>query len=126
MADRRLVGLARALRSPWWWLASTALSVAAVVALAVTDTAVANGPGEMRSLRYGAPLEWVVQDSTLDPPAFPAHVALSDPHDQVTRVLAVPLLADTAVVLALVVGAWLLLGVAMRRQDGVRTAPADR
>ncbi len=126
MADRRLVGLSRAPRSPWWWLASMAVSLAAVVAMAVTDTAVAGDLGEMRSLRYGAPLDWVVQNSTLDPPAFPARIAFSDPHDQVTRVLAVPLFADTAVVLALVVGAWLLLAVAIRRQDRVRTAPADR
>ena len=119
MADQRWVSL----RSPWWWLASTAVSLAAVVAMAVTDTAVANGPDEMRSLHYGAPLDWVLQDSTLEPPAFPARIAFSDPHEQVTRVLAFPLLADTVAVLALVACAWLLLAVAVRhRRAG--TAPA--
>ncbi len=115
----------RAWRSAWWWLAVVAVSVAAVIALAVVDTAVASGAEDLRSLDFGAPLAWVVQESSLDPPVFPARVAFSDPHETVTRVLPPRLVADIAVVLALVVAAWIVLAAGMGRA-GCEPAPVRR
>ncbi len=103
---------ARARRSPWWWLGVLAVSVAAVVGLAVVDTAVVHRRDDLRSLHYGAPAAWAVQESTLDPPAFPFPVPFSDPRETVTHVLGPEMGVDTILVLALPVGAWSLLALA--------------
>lgn len=128
MAAGRAAMSARALRSPWWWLGAAAASFLAVLALGILDTAVAHGPDDLHALRYGTPVAWAVQGSTLDPPGFPVSVPFGDPHETVTDVLGPQLGLDTILVLALLVGAWALLALALRRTrarpDARRTPPA--
>jgi hypothetical protein len=124
MTTGRMATRARAWRSPWWWLGAVAVSLATVVALPVLVPAVAHGQDDLHALHYGAPVAWAVQDSTLDPPTFPVSIPFGDPHETVTHVLGPRLVLDAALVLALLVGAWSLLALAMgRRPTGSDAGP---
>ncbi len=109
----------------WWWLGVVAVCVGTVIGAAVLDTARATGAEDLRSLPYGSPLAWVVQDSTLDPPVFPDRIPFADPHETATQVLPLRFGVDVIAVLVLVLGAWSLLTVVARRGRG-RSTPIRR
>lgn len=102
-------------RSSWRWLGAVAGSVVVVVGLGVLDTAVAHDRDDLHALRYGVPVVWAVQESTLDPPTLPVSIPFSDPHEMSTRVLWPQLGIDAALVLALLLGAWSLLALSLGR-----------
>ena len=98
------------------------LSLVAVGALALLEHPRAASHDALRTLGFGWPADWLVQDQTqVDPPSYPRQMSFISPWEHPATVHALALLLDLAVALVVLTALWLLL-----REGGARAARLRR
>jgi hypothetical protein len=106
---------------PRWGIAAPVLTVVSLIVisgLAVTDTARVTSQDALRSLRFGRPFNWLIQDQTsMDPPSYPRDQPFGSPWENSVTITVLPLLMNVALAMVLLIGFWLAIrGLASRRQ----------
>jgi hypothetical protein len=115
---------------PWprCGIAAAALTVVSLIAiggLAVADTARVTSHDALRSVGFGRPFNWLIQDQTsLDPPSYPRDQPLVSPWEHSVTVDLVPLLMNVALTVGVLIGFWMAIcgwHLGARRKPGQRT-----
>jgi hypothetical protein len=103
-----------------WGLAVPVLAVVSLMvisALACADTARATSRDALRSLRFGRPMNWLIQNQTsMDPPSYPRDQPFSSPWENPVTIDVPPLLLNFTLALVILVGLWLAIRVLVSRR----------
>jgi hypothetical protein len=107
--------------APRWGIAApvlTAVSLIVISALAVADTARVTSQDALRSVRFGRPFNWLIQDQTsMDPPSYPRDQPFVSPWEHSVTINVLPLLMNIALTMVILIGFWLAIrGMASRRK----------
>jgi hypothetical protein len=88
---------------------SFVIALVTVNLLAFRDTARFRDESEVSSLTFGLPLGWLQQDQSAFDRPFPGTTTFSSPWEHPFSVEFVPLLLDSALVMSLLLVAWLVV-----------------